>query len=652
MYRMKRIQAAMLAFIMVAVCVSVIGAEGSDADSAITPDTKWYNEADVSFKISTAEQLAGLAQLVNDGNTFEGKTVKLTKDITLSGEWTPIGNGSRSGSSFTGNSFQGTFDGNWCFIDGLEITTITGDDAAGLFGIVAGGTIANVFLRNVNINVPDDELVGAVAGAVCEDGTVRGCAVGTISDKSSVVGWKGIGGVVGRVLISGSVIDCDNFASVTISKSGGYNSGGIIGAAYYSDIGKSMAISGCLNFGTISGTQGAGGIVGLSAADISDCENIGSVSGSAASVGGIAGEQKACGSIRACINFGSVTCTGEGSEYGAGGIAGWIRYSEEKMSNGEFSYKAIEMIKVEECINLGNVVSNGNSAGGIIGMTYNWAYISGNVNLAEKIEAKTFAAGITTQQNETYQRAGAGITVENNVSTTDSSNIKANCTSRIVYINTTGSVTESENSYELPSGFVVPVKPEPASPDKVPEEVESEDEKASIVISEAGTVKEITMKTSNGSVTIKNGECNSGVMSVEITVSTEPVVTEAIKTYDVTISRIVSSNITITFYDVDVPSGKVPKVFSYKDGNVVEENVVSYTSSSVTIMTDHNTPFSVVLADSPVIYDDDGYDYIPPYVAPTTTTDNDDDSKKILACAAAAVVAALMAAFLVIDRKR
>jgi len=160
------------------------------------------------------------------------------------------------------------------------------------------------------------------------------------------------------------------------------------------------------------------------------------------------------------------------------------------------------------------------------------------------------------------------------------------------------------------------------------------------------------MKTSNGSVTIKNGECNSGVVSVEITVSTEPVVKEAVKTYDVTISRVVSSNITITFYDVDIPSGKVPKVFSYKDGSTVEEKVVSYTSSSVTIQTDHNTPFSIVIEDSPIIYDDDDYDYIPPYVAPTNTDNDDDDSKKMLACAAAAVVAALMAAFLVIDKKR
>ncbi len=650
---MKKIQAAMLAFVMVAVCTFALAAGGQDADAdTINPDTSWYDAGKDSFEIGTAEQLAGLAELVNEGNTFKDKTVKLTKDVTLSGEWTPIGNGSRSGSSFTGNSFQGTFDGNWFYIDGLKITTITGDNAAGFFGIVAGGTIANVFLRNVNINVPDDELVGAIAGAVCEDGAVKGCAVGTVSDKSSIVGYKGVGGVVGRVLISGSVIDCDNFASVTIGKTGGYNSGGIVGAAYYSEVGESMTISECLNFGAINGNTGAGGIVGLSAANVRDCENIGSVvSNSGGSVGGIVGEQKACGSIKECINFGSVTCTGTSKDYGTGGIVGWVRYDEAKTS-GELNYKFVEMIKVEGCVNLGDVVSSGNNAGGIIGMTYNWAYVGGNVNLAGKVESTEFAAGITTQQNETYTRSdvGAGITVEDNVSTTDKDSIKAKCTDRIVYINVQGSVTASGNGYDLPSGFVTPVKPEPVTPDKVPEEVESEDEKAVVVISEAGTVKEITMKTSNGSVTIKNGECNSGVVSVEITVSTEPVVTEAVQTFDVTISRIVSSDITMTF-DVSIPSGKVPKVFSYKDGEVVEEKVVSYTSSSVTIQTDHNTPFSIVLKSAPVSYDDDDDGGQYPWQPQQQSTSQQDDSKVLIIAVAAAAAAVMAMAALMAFKK-
>ena len=49
------------------------------------PDTSWYNETDTVFTISTADQLAGLAQLVNGGvDSFEGKTIILGNDIDLS----------------------------------------------------------------------------------------------------------------------------------------------------------------------------------------------------------------------------------------------------------------------------------------------------------------------------------------------------------------------------------------------------------------------------------------------------------------------------------------------------------------------------------------------------------------------------------------
>lgn len=45
-------------------------------------DTSWYQKDKTYFKIS-APELAGLAKLVNNGNTFAGKTVQLVSDITL-----------------------------------------------------------------------------------------------------------------------------------------------------------------------------------------------------------------------------------------------------------------------------------------------------------------------------------------------------------------------------------------------------------------------------------------------------------------------------------------------------------------------------------------------------------------------------------------
>jgi len=58
-----------------------------------TTDTSWYNDYDTEFIIYTAEELAGLAQLVNNGNSFSGKTIQLGNNIDLNGlNWTPIGN--------------------------------------------------------------------------------------------------------------------------------------------------------------------------------------------------------------------------------------------------------------------------------------------------------------------------------------------------------------------------------------------------------------------------------------------------------------------------------------------------------------------------------------------------------------------------------
>ena len=46
-------------------------------------DTTWYKDTTTEFVLTTAEQLAGLAKLVDEGNTFEGKTIKLDNDIDL-----------------------------------------------------------------------------------------------------------------------------------------------------------------------------------------------------------------------------------------------------------------------------------------------------------------------------------------------------------------------------------------------------------------------------------------------------------------------------------------------------------------------------------------------------------------------------------------
>lgn len=58
--------------------------------SAGNYDISWYDEAEDSFSISSPAQLAGVAYLVKNGRTFEGKTVTLT-GISI---WTGL-NGNR-----------------------------------------------------------------------------------------------------------------------------------------------------------------------------------------------------------------------------------------------------------------------------------------------------------------------------------------------------------------------------------------------------------------------------------------------------------------------------------------------------------------------------------------------------------------------------
>lgn len=81
-----------------------------------TPDTSWfdYKNPKKQYQITSEEQLMGLASLVNEEQasrwkptrteTFEGVTFKLTKDIKLTGEWTPIGMSESI-------CFAGSFDG-------------------------------------------------------------------------------------------------------------------------------------------------------------------------------------------------------------------------------------------------------------------------------------------------------------------------------------------------------------------------------------------------------------------------------------------------------------------------------------------------------------------------------------------------------------
>jgi len=164
-------------------------------------DVSWYtkNTSAETFEISTAKQLAGLAEIVNgtaegigrDG--FRGKIVKLISDIDLSdymaGDgWVPIGNYSTANAEDNQNMFFGTFNGNDHCIKNLTIQR-PDDDYQGLFGYIKSGLVENIVLENVNI------LGGSAVGAV----------VGFLGGRARIVRHTVIGKIRGTRIDIGDV---------------------------------------------------------------------------------------------------------------------------------------------------------------------------------------------------------------------------------------------------------------------------------------------------------------------------------------------------------------------------------------------------------------------------------------------------------------
>ena len=377
---------------------------------------EYDQDAEYAVEVKTADELH--KALENDDN------VVLATDIALPDNWTPAGNGIRSGASFTGDSYTGIFNGN-----GKTISNVKNS----LFGVVTG-TVKNVKLVAAIDNTESDS-VGAVA---------RILAGGTISDvtvSGSVKGEKAVGGVVGRVLAAGTVSNCTNSATVE-STSGSDAAGGIVGKAYYTVTGKEMNIIGCKNTGTINGKYAAGGIVGFSAANVKNCENSGEITmtgTNASAVGGIIGEQTNYGTISGNKNTANITVNGS-ANVNVGGIIGWIRYQ-----NNAAAYANNMTIVVSGNENSGNIssgTSTGLGTGGIVGLAYNQAKVNGNKNTATAISGGTFAAGIVggLQVNADNLTMGESVrfVVTGNTSTTTEVNISGNNKALFAYNNEPG----------------------------------------------------------------------------------------------------------------------------------------------------------------------------------------------------------------------
>ena len=228
----------------------------------------YTDDGNGNYTVTSADGLKNVAKLVNE----EGKTdinITLDTDLTLTGEWTPIGTESQP--------YPGTFDGNGKTITGL---TVTGSDRyTGLLGFIKG-TVKNVVLTEINIT--SGTFVGGVAGWSF-GGNIENCSV------SGSVSGSDVGGVVG------------------------YQQGG--------------SITGCSSSATVKGTQRAGGVAGAtnSGATLTACYATGDVTvendgTNNSHAGGVVGYNGG-GTLTACYATGSVTGSGSGTIY-VGGVTG------------------------------------------------------------------------------------------------------------------------------------------------------------------------------------------------------------------------------------------------------------------------------------------------------------------------------------------
>lgn len=225
------------------------------------------------WRIENAEQLAYLAQQVNNGTDYKWNHFLLFSDLDLNGnEWMPIGTDS--------NPFWGGFDGGGHTITGM---TITGDgDYVGLFGECRNFTADSSYIKSVTVkgaNISGHSHVGAIAG---EGANISDC----YSIENTICAAWCVGGICGS--LTGNISGCYNSSSV----SGNSTAGGIMGSA--SSERTVGVVEYCYNIGAVTVRQqdsSVGGITGASAHryNISNCLNCGKITGNGKNVGGIAG---------------------------------------------------------------------------------------------------------------------------------------------------------------------------------------------------------------------------------------------------------------------------------------------------------------------------------------------------------------------------
>lgn len=265
-------------------------------DGTASPWTHGTGVSSDPYLIETAENLAYLAQKVNEGYQAQGQAVfkgvyfLMTDDLDLNNiNWTPIGNVNMN---MQGYYFAGIFDGWYHKIDNLYIQTNV--DVCGLFAGAGGNAIIQHLLINNGNIVSTGAGAGGIVGGIADGAYLYQCVFsGTISVNNSG-SYCGAGGITAVAAGGSRIRGCASNGSIILTNNGGFtgaaSAGGIVGIAM-----DNINIARCYNTGNITANamfiSVAAGIVGATVQEdaiiISECYNVGTIN--AGTKGGIFG---------------------------------------------------------------------------------------------------------------------------------------------------------------------------------------------------------------------------------------------------------------------------------------------------------------------------------------------------------------------------
>lgn len=245
-----------------------------------TSDISWYTGDKSTYDISIPQQLAGLAQLVNDGNDFAGKTIVLKNDMYLNdtpeskeNAWVSIA--MCQNRNAPERSFQGNFQGNGYSIYNMYVPS---GGSGGLFGSIGDSGVVSA----VNICQGSLNCGGCIAD--CNKGIIQFCC--NDSDVGSGDDYE-IGGICNTNY--NLVYGCQNRGDVR-----GEYAGGIVGENRVAP----ATINECSNHGTVRGDETVAGIAADNYGWIYNCYNVGTIqdgvkgTGTARQIGGIVGDNR------------------------------------------------------------------------------------------------------------------------------------------------------------------------------------------------------------------------------------------------------------------------------------------------------------------------------------------------------------------------